>query len=148
MTPDLNSPCVYKAHVSTGFFHSSLSTTTGKTKDAGIGCQDCKPAQRWNALPDRQPKAWWEGDNCRVWLFKNGGKYKTIIKHPRSGAPCKISSHGVRMIMSTEYISVVLTPLISLTPSSCVGFGLIHHQNYTGGARWRKWKQDLKCQNI
>ncbi len=33
-----------------------------------------------------------------IWKWK---KYKITINRPRSGAPCKISPHGVRMIMRT-----------------------------------------------
>ncbi len=34
-------------------------------------------------------------------IIRKWKKHKTTINHPRSGAPCKISSHGVRMIMRT-----------------------------------------------
>ena len=32
-------------------------------------------------------------------IIRKWKKYKTTINRPRSGAPCKISPHGVRMIM-------------------------------------------------
>jgi len=69
------------------FFHSNLSTSTGKPKRRQrtltrfLTCTKLEwPIQR---------EAWWEGDNC--W-----SDYKMAISRPSSGAPYKISPHRKR----------------------------------------------------
>ncbi len=75
-----------------------MAKTKELSKDVCQG-QDCRPTQGWNGLQDHRQAAWWEGDNS--WCDYSKNKHKITVNPPRTEAPCKISPHGVSMIMRT-----------------------------------------------
>jgi len=74
-------------------FHSILSTTMGKTKELskGIGVMIVDQNKTGMGYIMTISKKLGE-KKTTIWKWK---KYKISINHPRSGAPCKISLHGV-----------------------------------------------------
>ncbi len=59
-----------------------------------------RPTQDWNGLQDHRQAAWWEGDNS--WCdYSQMEKTQNNCQSPSVWGSCKISPHGVSMIMRT-----------------------------------------------
>jgi len=77
-------------------FHSILSTTMGKTKELSKGIRVMIVDQHKTGMGYMTISKKLGEKETTIWKWK---KYKISINRPRSGAPCKISPHGVRIIM-------------------------------------------------
>ncbi len=82
-------------------FHSNLSTTMGKTKELSMDIRDKivdlhKAGMGYKTISKKLSE---EETTVGAIIIRKWKKYKITINRPRSGAPCKISPHGVRMIM-------------------------------------------------
>ncbi|KAK1804366.1 hypothetical protein P4O66_020374, partial [Electrophorus voltai] len=81
-------------------FHSNLSTTMGKTKELSKDVRDKivdlhKAGMGYKNISKKLS----EKETTLGVIIRKWKKYKITANHPCSGAPCKISPHGVRMIL-------------------------------------------------